>query len=116
MLERLIKRLSWEPGRIGTGYNKILLLQSGLLKFDIYLLYYPEGSEITPHVDIVCGKSHYRLNVMLKKAERGGEFVCENPIFRGFRMNLFRPDSSVHSVTKVEKGYRVMLSIGWVRG
>ena len=115
MFERLLKKLPWEQGRQGTGYNKLLLLQSGLIKFDMYLLYYPEGSEITPHRDVVCGSSHYRLNVMLKKAKCGGEFICENPIFRGFRINLFRPDASTHSVTKIEEGYRVMLSIGWVR-
>lgn len=115
MFENWLKRLPWVEGRQGTGYNKILLLQSGLIKFDVYLLYYPQGSEIAPHTDVVCGSNHYRLNIMLKKAKRGGEFVCENPIFRGFRMNLFRPDACVHSVTRIEEGYRVMLSIGWVR-
>lgn len=115
MFERLLRKLPWQAGRQGTGYNKLCLLQSSRLMCDAYLLYYPEGSEITPHTDPVQAGKHFRLNIMLKRAESGGEFVCENAIFRGFRMNLFRPDSSVHSVTRINKGYRVMLSIGWVR-
>lgn len=115
MMEALIRKLPWEQGRQGTGYNKIRLFVSQTLKCDGYLLYYPKGSEIPTHTDPVTSGRHYRLNVMLKKAPLGGEFICENPIFRGGRIFLFRPDVSPHAVTKIDKGYRLMLSIGWVR-
>ena len=115
MIEALIRKLPWQQGRQGTGYNKIRLFESRRLMCDCYLLYYPEGSEIPLHTDAVQAGKHYRLNLMLKKAKKGGEFICESPIFKGWRVFLFRPDVSPHSVTKIESGYRVMLSVGWVR-
>ena len=115
MLENLLKKLPWVPGRIGTGYNKLCLLQSKRLKCDAYLLYYPTGSEITPHTDPVAFHRHFRLNIILKKCKSGGEFICKDTLFSGFRVNFFRPDIAEHSVSKIEDGYRVMLSVGWVR-
>ncbi len=116
MLEKLLKRLPWKPGRQGTGYSVFTFLQSERFLCDGHILYYPEGSEIPPHRDKVLFGKHYRLNIMFKKAKAGGEFICENPIFKWWRISLFRPDASTHSVTKIVDGYRVMLSIGWVRG
>ncbi len=115
MLEALIRKLPWEEGRQGTGYNKIRLFESRKFRCDGYLLYYPEGSEIPTHTDPVQAGRHYRFNFMLKKARNGGEFVCENPIYKGWRCFLIRPDASPHAVTKITDGYRVMLSLGWVR-
>ncbi len=115
MLEQLIKKLPWQRGRQGTGYNKIKVFESKHLMCDCYLLYYPQGSEILPHIDPVSSGKHYRLNVMLKRAEDGGDFVCKNPLLRLWRVFLFRPDISEHAVSRIEKGYRVMFSIGWVR-
>lgn len=114
-MEFLIKKFSWERGRQGTGYNKIRLFESQRFKCDGYLLYYPEGSEIPLHIDHVDTGRHFRLNIMLKKAQKGGDFICENPVFRGWRMFLFRPDISAHAVSRIERGWRLMLSIGWVR-
>lgn len=114
-MEGLIKKLPWEQGRQGTGYNKICLFMSRRLKCDCYFLYYPQGSEIPIHTDQVSGGRHYRLNIMLKKARKGGNFVCEDPLFKKWRVTLFRPDASPHAVTRIEDGYRLMLSIGWVR-
>ena len=110
------KAFRWERGRQQSGYDKMLLL---LLPFpvpsDCYLLRFPTGSEIPPHVDPVDGKRHFRLNIILRKARRGGEFICKNPIWNRPRIKLFRPDQSEHSVTRVEEGSRLILSIGWVR-
>eukprot|EP00746_Dinoflagellata_sp_MGD_P140513 gnl/MRDRNA2_/MRDRNA2_73745_c0_seq1.p1 gnl/MRDRNA2_/MRDRNA2_73745_c0~~gnl/MRDRNA2_/MRDRNA2_73745_c0_seq1.p1 ORF type:complete len:103 (-),score=7.46 gnl/MRDRNA2_/MRDRNA2_73745_c0_seq1:61-369(-) len=73
------------------------------------------GSEIKPHQDKVDKGHHYRLNVILKEAQAGGEFICSKPIFETPRIKFFRPDECEHSVTKVTKGARYVLSVGWVR-
>lgn len=107
----------WQRGRQGTGYDKMLLLTASWpIPFDSYLIRYPEGSEIPPHVDPVQTGRHYRLNVILKAPKSGGEFVCQNPIYSSPRLKLFRPDVSEHSVTRVVGGSRYVLSIGWVMG
>ncbi|OZG73545.1 hypothetical protein BTA51_11105 [Hahella sp. CCB-MM4] len=109
------KLFRWEQGRQQSGYDKMLLCTAMWpLRFDSYLLRFPEGSAIKPHVDEVKQGRHFRLNVVLKEAGKGGEFICQNPIFETRRIKLFRPDVSEHSVTKVEKGRRYLLSIGWV--
>lgn len=107
--------MRWQKGRQGTGYDKLLLLVNPLLiPFDLYLLRFPDGTEIPPHRDPVTDKRHYRLNIILKRPISGGEFVCANPIFETKRIKLFRPDVSTHSVTKVQGGSRYVLSLGWV--
>lgn len=106
----------WQRGRQGTGYDKMLLLTGRWpLRFDSYLIRYPEGSAIPPHTDPVQQGRHYRLNVVLKASPRGGEFVCATPIFETRRIKLFRPDACEHSVTRVEGGSRYVWSLGWVR-
>jgi hypothetical protein len=113
--EYLRNWLRWQRGRQGTGYDKLLLMVNPfLVPFDLYLLRFPEGTAIPPHRDPVTGRRHFRLNVILKKSRSGGEFVCENPIYASSRLNLFRSDTSIHSVTRVEGGTRYVLSLGWV--
>jgi hypothetical protein len=108
--------LRWQRGRQGTGYDKMLLLAARWpLAFDSYLIRYPEGSEIPPHTDPITKGRHYRLNVILKSPQRGGEFICNAPIFSTRLIKLLRPDVCEHSVTRVESGSRYVLSIGWVR-
>ncbi|MCG7548075.1 MULTISPECIES: 2OG-Fe(II) oxygenase [Pseudoalteromonas] len=85
------------------------------IKFDVYLLRFPQGCEVPEHTDKVNKGRHYRLNIVLKKAQKGGEFICHSPIFESERIKLFRPDLCVHAVSKVEQGERLLLSIGWVR-
>lgn len=106
----------WQRGRQAGGYDKMLLL-TGLwpLPFDMYLIRYPEGSFISPHIDTVDSGRHFRLNIVLWQAQRGGDFVCKKPIFETKRIKFFRPDVCEHSVTPVEKGRRYLFSIGWVR-
>lgn len=107
--------LRWRMGRQGTGYEKLLLLASPLpLPFDCYLLRYREGSEVPGHTDPVTGRRHYRLNIVVRKSRRGGEFVCDDPIYESSRIKFFRPDRTAHCVTLVEQGTRYVLSVGWV--
>ena len=107
--------MRWQLGRQNTGYDKLLLLANPfLIPFDLYLLRFPDGSEIPPHRDPVTGRQHYRLNIVLKRSRSGGEFICSNPIFETKRIKLFRSDVSVHAVTKVQGGARYVLSLGWV--
>src|SRR6185503_20423726 len=107
----------WQPGRQGTGYDKMLLLTAPWpIAFDSYLIRYRDGSEIPPHRDPVAKGRHYRLNIILKSPRSGGEFVCSSPLFATKRVKLFRPDACEHSVTRVSGGSRYVLSIGWVLG
>jgi hypothetical protein len=111
-LSRLFR---WERGRQKSGYDKMLLCGVWWpIKFDMYLLKFPEGSEIAPHTDAVKSGKHYRLNIVLKEAVKGGEFICENSIFETKRIKLFRPDVCEHQVSKIVKGNRYIFSVGWV--
>jgi hypothetical protein len=107
----------WQRGRQASGYDKLLL--GGLpwpIPCDSYLLRFPCGASVPPHVDRVPSGRHDRLNIILRPARRGGEFVCARPIYVNRRVKLFRPDVETHSVTRIEEGTRWVLSIGWVRG
>lgn len=106
----------WERGRQKSGYDKMLLCGATWpIKFDTYLLKFPEGSEVRPHTDKVKLGKHYRLNIVLRNAQVGGEFICLNPIFETKHIKFFRPDVCEHQVSKVVKGNRYLLSIGWVK-
>ncbi|SEA41965.1 hypothetical protein [Microbulbifer marinus] len=107
----------WQKGRQKTGYEKMLLAAAHWpIKFDCYLLRFPQGCEVPPHMDSVTSGKHYRLNIVLRKAKKGGQFVCAAPIYQSSRVKFFRPDICEHSVTKVEQGNRYLLSIGWING
>lgn len=108
--------LKWSRGRQEGGYEKLPLLVSPVpIPFDVYLIRYKTGDYIAPHVDPVGAGRHYRLNLILTTAEVGGEFVCKNPIFETRRIKFFRPDVSEHAVTRITKGSRLILSVGWIR-
>lgn len=105
----------WEEGRQKSGYDKLLIATGRWpLPFDCYLLRFPVGAEIVPHVDQVKGGRHFRLNIVLKASAAGGEFLCSNAIINTRRVKLFRPDLSTHSVTRVEGSARYVLSVGWL--
>ena len=117
--EKLIKDmkwLMWEKGRQKSGYDKMLIASLPFpIPFDFYILRFPEGSEIKPHTDPTGDRRHYRLNWIIKPAQKGGSFVCNNCIIRTRHFFLFRPDIEKHAVTKIEKGTRYVISIGWLR-
>jgi hypothetical protein len=114
--EYLRTAFRWQRGRQQSGYDKMLLLQSlWPLPFDVYVLRFPEGAEIPPHTDPVAKGRHYRCNIVVRRAQEGGEFVCAMPIFETRRIKLFRPDACEHRVTRVTSGTRYVLSIGWIR-
>lgn len=104
----------WIKGRRSGDYEKFpIIINKFIIPFDIYLLKFPQGSSISPHVDEVDNFRHYRLNILLKKAESGGNFLCGKELISFQRIKLFRPDIHEHSVTKIERGTRYVLSIGW---
>ena len=105
----------WQPGRRQTGYEKMLLIQGRFpVPFDICLLKFPEGSEVPEHVDeVTCGE-HHRVNVVLRHAREGGEFICKTPLWENSRIKYFRPDIAPHGVTRISRGVRFVLSIGWL--
>lgn len=106
---------TWQKGRQESGYEKMTLLRSKLFKFDVYILKYPEASVIKAHFDEVDKVfEHHRLNIVLKSAKKGGVFIYENIIQKG-RFHYFRPDIMKHEVSRIEKGTRYVLSIGWLK-
>ena len=106
--------MNWTQGRQKTGYLKKCIINSKRFKFDIYLLKYPEGSEIPKHIDspILSSYEHHRVNIILKKPKQGGDFYI-NDIKQIGRFFKFRPDIQEHHVTKIISGQRYVLSIGW---
>ena len=75
---------------------------------------YKEGSYIPKHKDPSSNRKVYRLNIVLVKANRGGEFICPKCLFNfKNRVFLFRADTSYHKVTKIENGQRILLSLGF---
>lgn len=106
---------SWQKGRQDSGYEKLKLISNPwILPFDLYLLRFPEGSEVPYHTDPISDGAHYRCNLYLKKADKGGEFLCDRTIFSSRILTIFRPDVYMHAVTKVESGCRYVLSFGFV--
>lgn len=76
-----------------------------------YLVGYPEGHKVVPHLDMIADGRLYKLNCLLVKPRSGGEFACEKSIFNLFgRVILFRPDLYQHQVSKIERGSRWLLS------
>lgn len=108
--------LKWKKGRQDSGYDKMLLAQSMFpLPFDLWLLRYKEGAHIDWHTDPVNMGKHYRLNVVLKKAKEGGEFLTtKEPILNHALAVLFRPDKDLHKVSEIVEGTRYVLSLGWI--
>lgn len=110
------KFFSWQKGRQGSGYDKMLIAQwfNSLVPFDIYLIKYPEGSKIDTHTDPVKEWRHVRINIVLKQAKSGGIFSGEGRIWGGQRFNVFYSDLP-HEVSKIEQGSRLLLSVGFLK-
>jgi hypothetical protein len=80
-------------------------------RLSIYLVRYPEGHKVVPHVDMVSEGRLYKLNCVLVRPKAGGEFICEKNVFNLFgRVILFRPDLYQHRVSKIERGNRWLIS------
>lgn len=80
-------------------------------RLNIYLVRYPEGHKVGPHVDMIAAGRLYKLNWVLAKPEAGGQFICEKTIVNLFgRLYLFRPDLYQHQVSRIERGNRWLLS------
>lgn len=124
VLEKLVlSRIPWVKGRGIGGYSKYGLFESKRYKLDCYLIYYQQGSSVHPHCDPAPhpykDHEHHRVNITLIRPEAGGRFkfvghgkkIVEFPKGRIVR---FRPDDVRHWVTPVAKGYRLVLSFGWL--
>lgn len=113
MLQNLWRKRMYKEGRQGTGYLVKTLLSKVILGLgiDVHVIKYPTGSYIPEHVDTVDGKRHYRLNIVLQKANIGGIFV-KNGEWQQGRIYFFRPDVDKHSVVRIHSGTRKVLSIG----
>lgn len=86
-----------------------VLFQSKYLS--TYLVRYPEGHKVVPHLDMIDNGRLYKLNCLLVKPRSGGAFACEKNIFSLFgRVILFRPDLYQHQVSRIERGNRWLLS------
>ena len=107
--------LRWRRGRQGTGYEKLLLCESKFLKFDCYILRYKVGSKVPYHKDPVKSGKHFRLNIILQRAKKGGGFLLDNKNYPSGRVVLFRPDIESHAVQEILEGTRIVLSIGWIK-
>ena len=103
-------RLKWKPGRLGTGYDVYTIID--LPRFDVHILRMCEGAYIPEHTDKIDGFAHNRMNIVLRRAKVGGQFICREAVRIG-RITFFRPDTAKHCVTQVHKGRRYALSIGW---
>lgn len=106
----------WVEGRQNSGYFKMLLFRSKLLKMDMYLLKFQEGVEVPWHKDPAKTGRHFRFNLYLTRPG-GGELLIEKnkkAIFSNRLCHLFRADDIQHAMTKVEGGTLYLLSIGKV--
>ncbi|MGI2170900.1 2OG-Fe(II) oxygenase [Shewanella sp. MF05960] len=80
--------------------------------FSVNLVTYHENHRVMKHVDPVQQGRYYKFNIVLKQPLHGGVFTCEKYIMNlCHRVYLFRPDLYEHSVTKIESGKRVLLSV-----
>jgi Rps23 Pro-64 3,4-dihydroxylase Tpa1-like proline 4-hydroxylase len=105
----------WQLGRQNTGYKKLKIFQ--FLNMDCYILKYEEGDHIPFHTDPVPDRKHWRLNIILKRAEEGGELLFNYPDHffaqvQPERIQLFRSDLVSHAVSEVKKGTRYVLTFG----
>ena len=107
----------WQKGRQSSGYQKLTLWDS-YPKWDLYILRMKPEGYVPWHRDKLKNTElkHYRCNFIIKHAKVGGRFIMDgNPLFKFWRLVVFRPDIVQHRVSKVEKGTRYILSLGFTK-
>ncbi len=122
----------YEPGRQGTGYEKLSLRNThetqalrqrclvalGLPEdtgHDAYIVRYPAGTSIPLHKDDApLASEHHRINCMVLPAVRGGELYVGGELcdLRARDAYTFRPDLEEHEVSEVLAGVRAIFSVG----
>lgn len=109
------KLFTWQIGRQLSGYDKMLIWKIPIpfCWIDGYILRFKKGSKILPHTDKVNNYKHYRLNIVLKSAKKGGEFICDKSYINTKRIKFFRSDIMEHQVLEVTEGSRYVLSLGF---
>lgn len=122
LVESLLEHIHWTRGRGIGGYDKYKLFESKLFKCDAYLLYYRQGSQVKPHYDKapLDDHEHHRVNIELVRPEQGGSFKYvkrgdKTVWFGKHRVVRFRPDEVRHWITPIARGYRLVLSFGWLQ-
>lgn len=107
--------LRWEKGRQVGSYSKLALIPlwlSKLINADAYILRFPDGCSVIKHKDPVAeGYRHYRMNLVIKRPDRGGRMYCLGPVKRIGPFDIFRPDLYEHGLQPIE-GSMYMLSFG----
>lgn len=113
----VIFRKMMKPGRQRSGYYRFALWSIKRLCCDAHIIYYPAGGEIPPHHDPspVRDKTHYRMNIILKKPNGGGQFTTHDPDAKLFfnRVVVFCPEY-IHWLTRCRGTGRLVLSFGWL--
>jgi hypothetical protein len=129
---------AWDRGRQDTGYFKsaldpadpflAALIERSLATLypgsrhghDAWLLRYPDGSSIPPHVDppLTSGARHARLNAIIAQPPSGGLLhLDDTPIdLAPGDAVVFHPDSVRHQVSPVTGGERWLWSVGCNHG
>ncbi|APU88992.1 hypothetical protein Rctr197k_197 [Virus Rctr197k] len=127
----------WISGRRNTGYEKLELNEGHIERYnfqsflerarsllpsgagvvaaaDAYLLWYPNGAYVSPHIDDDdTSTAISRLNVLITKPKLGGILIIEGRevLLEEGEGVIFRPDVQQHSVTPVV-GERLVLTFG----
>lgn len=91
--------------------------------WDVYLLYYPDGSEIPPHTDPTPTpeQKHVRLNAVVDAALEGGDLVLySDREVKAFSVGagdaiIFSPSDQTHAVDPIQ-GRRIVFSVGALVG
>lgn len=84
-------------------------------QFAIQLQYHPEGFHLKPHVDGYASQKN--LWILLKAAREGGELRVEGEVksWLGGRVKYY-DGSSLHWLTKIKKGSRLLLILYSAQG